>query len=68
MGQKEIVISRSAEDFLKSLVQTLYDEEYFGFVESAEEYVNRIYGTIYNDLPNLTHHRSYSDMAIITSS
>lgn len=58
MGQEKIIISRSVEDFLKSLVLTLYHEEYFSFVESAEEYVNRIYDGIYTGLPQSTHHQT----------
>jgi hypothetical protein len=33
-------------------ITPLYDEEYFGFLESPEEYVNKIYDFIYT-IPTL---------------
>ena len=38
-----IVYSKNFIEYLDDLVKILYFKEYFGFIESAEEYVSRIY-------------------------
>jgi len=35
-----VLYHRAVEDYLFELIETLYKEEYFGFYESAIEYVN----------------------------
>jgi hypothetical protein len=52
---EEIIINENVHDFLEELVYKLYKKEYFGFVDSAYEYVDKIYDFIYNELPNAQH-------------
>jgi hypothetical protein len=42
----KIIITQAAEERLTELIQVLYKEEYFGFLESCEDYVNKIYDFI----------------------
>ncbi|KDN54432.1 hypothetical protein [Flavobacterium seoulense] len=46
VGKIKIIFTPQVIDFLDNLVQILYKEEYFGFIESAEDYVIKIYYVI----------------------
>ena len=46
VGKIKIVITPVVIGFLDDLVRILYREEYFGFIESAEDYVSKIYDAI----------------------
>lgn len=59
---KKIVVKNDVLQFLDELVTILVQKEYFGFVESAEEYVNKLYDAIYSDLPTLTHHKTPKEL------
>lgn len=50
VGKIEIIISPPVIAYLNDLVIVLYKEEYFGFIETAEEYVSKIYESIENSL------------------
>ncbi|SHF80693.1 hypothetical protein [Flavobacterium defluvii] len=43
VGEIGIIYTPEVIRYLDDLVITLYKEEYFGFIESAEEYVSNIY-------------------------
>jgi hypothetical protein len=60
--EKIIFVSSDVVAFLKQLVWTLYSEEYFGFEESAHEYVEKLRKTIYNDLPGLIHYETPQEL------
>ncbi len=45
-----IIFERSVELYLQELVFTLYEKEYFGFKEDAQDYVKWIISTILNEL------------------
>lgn len=47
----KVTISRAADSYLQSLIDVLYEEEYFGFREDAKAYVDAIYDFLH-DLPN----------------
>ena len=49
---EKIIISDSVKYDLDNLIKLLYKEEYFGFLDSAEDYVNNILTFIYS-IPNL---------------
>ncbi len=49
---EKIIIETRLYDELDELVQKLYDKEYFGFLESAEKYIHKMYDFI-NTIPNL---------------
>jgi hypothetical protein len=55
MGQEEIIISLDLQFKLDRLSDILYDKEYFGFRETAKEYVSKIYEFIYN-IPKVKQH------------
>lgn len=46
VGEIKIIITPKVIDYLDDLVRVLYKEEYFGFIESAEGYVIKIYDAI----------------------
>lgn len=50
MGQ--IILSSKVEAKLESLAYILYKKEYFGFLDSAEKYVDEIENTMYS-IPDL---------------
>ncbi|MBX3162930.1 MAG: hypothetical protein KF900_00485 [Bacteroidetes bacterium] len=60
--EEVIHITRQLVFYLNDLVDTLYKEEYFGFEESAHEYVERIRNSIYTDLAKLTHHEAPAEL------
>ena len=48
---EKIILSREIIIALEDLVDILLDDEYYGFLDSAEDYVNKIYDFIYS-IPN----------------
>ena len=54
---EEILIWDEVIDKLDNLTRVLYEKEYFGFDDSCEEYVNKIYDFIYT-IPKLRHRKT----------
>lgn len=50
--EKLISIQDNATDYLDSLIQVLFKNEYFGFEESAQKYVAKMYDFIEFELVN----------------
>jgi hypothetical protein len=48
---EKIIVETRLHDELDELIQKLYDKEYFGFLQSAEDYINKMYDFI-NTIPN----------------
>ena len=46
VGEVKVIYTPKVIDFLDNLVRILYKEEYFGFIESVEDYVSKIYDAI----------------------
>jgi len=46
VGKIEVIFTPSVISYLDNLVLVLYRKEYFGFIESAEEYVDDIYDAV----------------------
>ena len=46
VGKIEIIFTPHVIDFLDNLVRVLYKKEYFGFIETAEKYVFKIYDEV----------------------
>ena len=44
---EKVTMLPSLAHALNELIQTLYEEEYFGFIESAQEYIDKIIDFIY---------------------
>ena len=59
MGEKTIITySPSVRAYLIELIAILYEKEYFGFEESAHQYVEQIRQNIRKVLPQQTNHRT----------
>ncbi|NGM60497.1 hypothetical protein G5B30_01085 [Sphingobacterium sp. SGG-5] len=50
--EKVVVLQQDVADFLENLIWILFEKEYFGFEESAQVYVSKIYDFIEFDLVN----------------
>ena len=50
MEEIKLIIDNEASLFLDELIEVLYKNEYFGFIESAEAYVSRIYEFIFDNI------------------
>lgn len=46
VGKIEVIFTPEVIRYLDNLVITLYKEEYFGFIEFADEYVSNIYDAV----------------------
>jgi hypothetical protein len=46
VGKIEVVFTSDVIQYLDDLIVTLYKKEYFGFIESAEEYVSNTYHAV----------------------
>lgn len=58
MGEIKIIYTPDVIRSLDDLVVVLYKKEYFGFVESAENYVLDIYDTVPERLKKTTHKKT----------
>lgn len=58
VGKIEINSTPDVIRFLDDLVIKLYNEEYFGFIESAEKYVSDIYDAIPERIKKTTHKKT----------
>ena len=45
---EKVIIEESANLYLNELIKILFGDEYFGFMESSINYVNKIYDFIYS--------------------
>ena len=50
VGKIEVIFTPHVIDFLDELVRLLYKKEYFGFIETAEEYVSKTYDSVPENL------------------
>lgn len=50
MGLEKIIISKEVADYFEKLVFALFENEYFGFVETAIDYVDEIIDFIYTSI------------------
>ena len=55
VGEIKVIFTPYVIDFLDDLVRVLYKKEYFGFIESAEEYVSKIYDAVPENIKVSTH-------------
>ncbi|TDE29666.1 hypothetical protein E0I61_06695 [Flavobacterium ranwuense] len=46
VGKIKVVFTQHVIEYLDDLVRVLYKKEYFGFIETAEEYVSKIFDAI----------------------
>lgn len=55
VGKIKVIFTPYVIDFLDDLMRLLYKKEYFGFIETAEEYVSKIYDSVPEKLRLSTH-------------
>ena len=55
MGKVKIEILPEVIDYLNNLTQILFDQEYFGFEETAQQYVQNIYDFMEYEIVNFPH-------------
>jgi hypothetical protein len=46
VGKIKVIFTPHVIDYLDDLVRVLYKKDYFGFIETAEEYVSKIYDAV----------------------
>lgn len=51
----KVVATKEVKEYLNNLIAILYEKEYFGFRESAREYIIGLIADIENNLPKLQH-------------
>jgi hypothetical protein len=57
VGKIKVIFTPYVIDFLDDLVRVLYKKEYFGFIETVEEYVLKIYDAVPENI-KLSPHKS----------
>ena len=50
MEEIKLIIDEEASLYLDELIEVLYKNDYFGYIESAERYVSKIYSFIFDNL------------------
>lgn len=55
VGKIKVIFTPHGIDFLDDLVRILYKKQYFGFIETAEEYVLKIYDAVPEKIKSSTH-------------
>lgn len=60
---EEIIFRKSVTTYLTKLVDILFEKGYFSYKASSQEYVNKLYDSIYNDLPLITHHETPQELS-----
>lgn len=55
VGKIKVFFTPYVIEFLDDLVRVLYKKEYFGFIETAEEYVLKIYDAVPENIKSSTH-------------
>ena len=50
-----VLVTPEVRQYLKRLSQILYDKDYFGYLDYAEKYVERLFGDITTTLPTRVH-------------
>ncbi len=57
VGKIEIYYSPEVADFIDNLAHVLYTQEYFGFIEDANNYVDKLVFKIETNIHKLKHHQ-----------
>ena len=68
VGEIKVVFTPNVISFLDDLVRILYKKEYFGFIETAEEYVSKIYDAVPENIKSSTHKLTPKSLKYLGSS
>lgn len=58
---EKVIITSYAENKLSELILVLYQKEYFGFIEDAQNYVDNIYNFI-ETIPKISHKECFKNI------
>ena len=67
VGKVEVIFTPSVISYLDDLVLILYKKEYFGFMKSAEEYVDDIYDAVPERIRKSPHKKTPSTLQYLGS-
>ncbi len=67
VGEIEIIFTPEVIRYLDDLVVTLYKKEYFGFIESAEDYVSDIHNAIPERIKKSLHKKTPKSLKYLGS-
>lgn len=67
VGKIEIIFTSHVINYLDNLVRVLYKKEYFGFVETAEEYVIKIYDAVSDNILLSSHKKTPKSLQYLGS-
>ncbi len=67
VGEIKVIYTPHVIAYLDELVRVLYKEEYFGFIESAEDYVVRIYDAVSESIKLSSHKKTPSKLQYLGS-
>ena len=62
VGKIDVIFTPSVIRYLDDLIVVLYRKEYFGFIESAEEYVSNIYDTVPERIKKTQHKKTPKEL------
>ena len=67
VGKIEIIFTPQVINYLDDLVRILYKKEYFSFIETAEEYVIKIYDAVSESIQLCPHKKTPKSLQFIGS-
>lgn len=67
VGKIEVIYTPSVISYLNDLVIILYKKQYFGFIESADEYVDGIYDAIPERIKKSPHKKTPKSLQYLGS-
>jgi hypothetical protein len=67
VGKIEVIFTPSVISYFDDLVIVLYKKEYFGFIESAEEYVDNIYDAVPERIKKSQHKKAPKSLQYLGS-
>jgi len=59
---EKVIFRKGVSDYFGQLVHTLFLQDYFGYEDSAKEYVDKIIHFILNDIQNVVHQESPNEI------
>ena len=68
VGKIEVIFTPAVISYLDELVVILYKKQYFGFIESAEEYVDNIYDAVPERIKKSPHKKTPKSLEYLGSS
>ena len=67
VGKINVIFTPEVIRYLDELVHILYRKEYFGFLETAEEYIFKIYDAVSENIRLITHKKAPQNLKYLGS-